>query len=228
MSFIEVVGTGFLLLVISAASILLVSALQGAGKPIGEAGLVEIAPWIARAVPRVLVRLALLGRKDLVTDIDLEVQTLVDETFAELGDSPNARARGLIRSLGQSLSLVTRARSMRQIPQSKQVAGTALMPRVSPSIPFLSSEVIAKADFLDGNGRVVIRGGQRMIRAVREYSPGPLPEISLDEIDDADPYVLADDPELGIIIDPDSPLGRKFTDMWQRIQDAPNLDVNVD
>lgn len=86
MSFIEVVGTGFLLLVISAASILLVSALQGAGKPIGEAGLVEIAPWIARAVPRVLVRLALLGRKDLVTDIDLEVQTLVDETFAELGE----------------------------------------------------------------------------------------------------------------------------------------------
>lgn len=93
--------------------IIIVSAARGAGDELGRAAIAESAPWIARIIPTLVVRLIFLRADSRVRD-DLirEVASLVDAEFDQR-TATSERVRGIFRLLAQAASLATEGFRMR-------------------------------------------------------------------------------------------------------------------
>ena len=108
---------GLVLIVISlivvGSLVVFVSALKGAGDELGRAALAESSPWIARAIPTLVVRLIFLHADSRVReDLIREILCLVDAEF-EQRTATNERVRGIFRVFGQATSLMTEGFSIR-------------------------------------------------------------------------------------------------------------------
>ncbi len=94
---------------------LLVSAGRGAAEEVGRAALAEAAPWVAQAVATLAVRVILIRRPEARRDLLDEVQSLVDAEFHGR-KSPADRVCGIFGVLGQTISLLAAAGTVRSQP----------------------------------------------------------------------------------------------------------------
>jgi hypothetical protein len=105
-----------LCLSLTAVGILFVSILQGAGRPIGEAGLMQAAPWFARILPNFSLRLILIGRPEVMRDMEAELEALVDHLF-QGKYSATERAGAMLSVLRESIGMMRRAAVIRRVPR---------------------------------------------------------------------------------------------------------------
>lgn len=100
------------MLFVAAVGALFIGALHGAGRELGRASLAESAPWIARVLPRVVIRILRLGRPD-TNDLEAELDSLVDRTF-EGQISVSDRTRALLVVIKESIAILRRFREFRE------------------------------------------------------------------------------------------------------------------
>ncbi len=92
----------------------MISILQGAGRELGRVGLAESAPWIARVLPRLGLRVLRIGLPG-ADDLEAELDSLVEREFKGRRSVPG-RARALLTVLKESVGILRQAREIREAP----------------------------------------------------------------------------------------------------------------